>query len=247
MTLVVTTSWDDGYPADMKLADLLAKHGARGTFYIPNRNAEGRPVVAEGDLKRLAATFEIGGHSVDHVVLTGLPRPELERQIRDNKAWIEGLTGRRAPCFCYVRGNYDRLVKDVVREAGFDFARTVAAFSASVGLDPLEVPTTLQFFPHRAVNYVKMFRRGPKPDRVPLLLSALAGSDLEKRIDRLAEMSATRGGYFHLWGHSWELEQHDLWPLLDRVLRQLAARHVRFATNHEAFAGLGPPRAAGRS
>ena len=30
-----------------------------------------------------------------------------------------------------------------------------------------------------------------------------------------------RGGVFHLWGHSWELEQTAQWQRLDAVLRLL--------------------------
>ena len=51
--LVVTTSWDDGYPADLRVAELLAKHGVAGTFYVPNRNLEGRPVLSEQEIRRI--------------------------------------------------------------------------------------------------------------------------------------------------------------------------------------------------
>lgn len=236
MSLVVTTSWDDGYPADLRVAELLSKHGARGTFYVPNRNAEGRPVMGESDLKRLATAFEIGGHSLDHVVLTTLPLDEARRQIEGNKAWIEGLTGRASPCFCYVRGRYNAAIAGLVREAGYTHARTVASFSPLVGDKPLEVPTTLQLYPHTKLSYAKMLRRGEFSfARMRLFGAALAEGDLERRIERLADLSEGLGGCFHLWGHSWELEELNLWGLLDRVLARLAARHVKFATNHEAF------------
>jgi hypothetical protein len=31
----ITTSWDDGHPSDLRVAELLIKHGLRGTFYVP--------------------------------------------------------------------------------------------------------------------------------------------------------------------------------------------------------------------
>jgi hypothetical protein len=34
----ITTSWDDGHPSDLRLADLLHKHSLRGTFYVPPEN-----------------------------------------------------------------------------------------------------------------------------------------------------------------------------------------------------------------
>lgn len=236
MSLVVTTSWDDGYPADMRVAEVLSKHGARGTFYVPNRNSEGRPVMSEGDLKTLAASFEIGGHGLDHVVLTRLPLGEARRQIEGNKAWIEDLTGRAAPCFCYIRGRYNAAIKGLVRDAGYRYARTVASFAARVGDGALEVPTTLQLFPHAKLTYAKMLRRsGVSFASMRLFGAALAESDLERRIERIADLSEGLGGYFHLWGHSWELQELDLLGVLDRALGRLAARSVRFATNAEAF------------
>ena len=31
----ITTSWDDGHPLDLRVAELLAKYGLQGTFYVP--------------------------------------------------------------------------------------------------------------------------------------------------------------------------------------------------------------------
>src|SRR5688500_11915407 len=41
---IVTTSWDDGHPLDIRLAEMLARHGVAGTFYVPLRY-EGVPVM----------------------------------------------------------------------------------------------------------------------------------------------------------------------------------------------------------
>ena len=32
---IVTTSWDDGHPLDLRVVDLLARYGIKGTFYVP--------------------------------------------------------------------------------------------------------------------------------------------------------------------------------------------------------------------
>ena len=32
---IVTTSWDDGHPLDVRLAELLSSYGVPGTFYLP--------------------------------------------------------------------------------------------------------------------------------------------------------------------------------------------------------------------
>lgn len=235
--LVVTTSWDDGHPADLRLADLLAKHGVAGTFYVPNRNSEGRPVMSGYEVRRLSNKFEIGGHSIDHVVLAGRDDAEASEQVTQNKLWLEDITGKPVPGFCYVRGRYTRRLKAVVKKAGFEYARTVAGLYSGDTGDAFEMPTTIQFYPHRKSVYLKNFVRG-RTDcaRVRLLWAALGSPNLEQRIERVVELCRGNGGLFHLWGHSWEIEQLSLWRTLENVLRRLAAQadSIVFATNYEA-------------
>jgi peptidoglycan/xylan/chitin deacetylase (PgdA/CDA1 family) len=234
--LLVTTSWDDGYPADLRIAELLAKFGVAGTFYVPNRNSEGRPVMNENEVRQLAGTFEVGGHSIDHVVLTTLDQEDAARQINENKRWLEDLTGRPVPGFAYVRGRYNGVVKDLVRHAGFEYARTVENLRSSMVSDPYELPTTIQLFPHGRLIYVRNFLRAPSLARARLLTVALAPAGLPERVDRLIGACRRAGGYFHLWGHSWEIEEHGLWGALETVLRGMseASDAIEFVTNHEA-------------
>lgn len=235
--LVVTTSWDDGYPADSRVADLLAKYGVAGTFYIPNRNSEGRPVLTEQAVRQLSTKFEVGGHSIDHVVLTDLAEAEATRQVTQNKLWLENVTGRPVQGFCYVRGRFTPQLKAIVKQAGFEYARTVANLYAAGTGDPFEMPTTIQFYPHRRSVYLRNFIRWrPDAARAKLLWAVLASGSLEQRIDRLIGHCRLSGGTFHLWGHSWEVEELNLWSTLEAVLRTLAAQResITFATNYEA-------------
>lgn len=39
---IMTTSWDDGDPCDLKVAELLRARGLAGTFYIPLIGYDGR-------------------------------------------------------------------------------------------------------------------------------------------------------------------------------------------------------------
>ena len=42
---VLCFSVDDGHPLDMRMADLLIKHGVQASFFVPSRNSEGQPVL----------------------------------------------------------------------------------------------------------------------------------------------------------------------------------------------------------
>lgn len=238
--LYVTTSWDDGYPSDLRLADLLDKHGAHGTFYVPNRNSEGRPVLNSADIRRIGQRFEIGGHTLDHVVLTKLPPARAHEQVVGNKHAMEDLLGRELRIFAYVRGRYDDTVIDIVKKTGFRFARTVKNLASHPGDDPFRIPTTTQFFAHTLATGLRNFVSGGATIRRAAVLSRIVGTPhLANRCTRAADTCARSGGYFHLWGHSWELDQHDLWDELDRLLSSLRDRNVLFVSNSDWYAGAG--------
>jgi peptidoglycan/xylan/chitin deacetylase (PgdA/CDA1 family) len=229
---LVTTSWDDGHPADLRVAELLARHGVSGTFYVPNSNVEGRPVMLSSEVRQLGRCFEVGGHTRDHVSLLQVTPDEAALQIGSNKAWLEGLLGREVGGFAYVRGHHNRTVKRLVRRAGFRYARTVRNLSASPGDDPFRMPTTVQFFAHEPAVYVRNYLTGgPTPRRLAALRAVLREKGLAERVHGVAGACLGAGRHFHLWGHSWEIEQHDLWGELDRLLGWLRRSGARFVTN----------------
>lgn len=237
--LIVTTSWDDGHPADMRVAALLAKHGIAGTFYVPSRNAEGRPVMQAREMAQLARHFEIGGHTWDHVSLTRLPPDTVRRQLMTNKQQLEDLLGHEVPGFAYVRGHHSRMVRRLVAQAGFRYARTVKNLADGPGTDPYRVPTTIQFFSHSASTLLRNFLSGgPGVGRARILQAARPGGDLPQQCISTAQACAHHGGHFHLWGHSWELAEHDLWQSLDDCLHRLRDLNARFVTNQEWCASL---------
>jgi len=43
-----------------------------------------------------------------------------------------------------------------------------------------------------------------------------------KMIEHTMNRVLATGGLFHLWGHSWEIEQYGLWKELEMVLKMLA-------------------------
>jgi peptidoglycan/xylan/chitin deacetylase (PgdA/CDA1 family) len=236
--LMVTTSWDDGYPADRRLGDLLAKYKIAATFYVPRTNSEGRRVMAPQDLIALAEQFEIGGHTKDHTDLTNLDHEQVTEQIIGGKKWLEDVLGRQVKGFCYPRGRYDAAIRNVTIEAGFEYARTTKNFCMNVGSRPFERPTTLQFYPHGKADYLKNWiKYGPDYDRTKLFAVALATPGLIKRIQRLFSACAEQGNYFHLWGHSWEIEQYELWDMLEEVLKLLSNfdADVEFVDNQRAL------------
>ena len=72
-------------------------------------------------IEELAADplFVIGGHTVDHPLLTRCEPAEQVRQIRDNKLWLERISRRSCEAFAYPGSDYDAAVLGRCRDAGF--------------------------------------------------------------------------------------------------------------------------------
>jgi hypothetical protein len=210
-----TTSWDDGHPLDLRVAELLAKYELRGTFYVPRRNREGRAVTSKAELRELAAHHEIGGHTLDHVRLDTVSPAEVAHQVTAIKAALEDELGHSVVGFCYPGGAHDPAIRAAVRDAGFRYARTVENFWLELPRDPFRLATTLQFYRHDRMTYAKNLARGHLRERARAFGLAVRRGSLATTLFALLERAVATEGMFHLWGHSWELEEQGLWGELE--------------------------------
>ena len=225
---IFVTSWDDGHPLDLRLAEVLHRHGFPATFFVPGRNRDNRdrepgqpdrPVVSASQLRVLGSTFEIGSHTLDHCYLNEVGDREAERQIVEGKAVIEDILGEPVSGFCYPGGQLRAKHRRMVREAGFVYARTIANLNSSSYFDRCAIPTTMQFYPHSSATLVSNYVRfGQWRERSGLLRVVLHNTSLISRLRAALDYVCERGGIFHLWGHSWEIEEFGGWALLDEFL-----------------------------
>jgi|HubBroStandDraft_6_1064221.scaffolds.fasta_scaffold100559_2 peptidoglycan/xylan/chitin deacetylase (PgdA/CDA1 family) len=235
---VVTTSWDDGHPCDLQLAKLLLSRGLPATFYVPLAGECGKPVLRERALRSfLAQGFEIGAHTMSHPILPGLTQKELSREIGGSKYLLEKQLGREVRMFCYPRGRYDGKVIDSVRRSGFEGARTTQMLSQSLGFNRFEMPTTLQAYPHTPLSYLKNL--GKRRDLTGIARYFTKHLECKNWVElgkRLFDDVLERGGLWHLYGHSWELEEQGLWDQLQEMFDYVRLRPgVIYATNGQAL------------
>jgi hypothetical protein len=233
--LIITTSWDDGHALDLRLAELLDKYSIKGTFYVPINNGE-RSVMQPSELDLLSRNFEIGGHTVNHIYLDTLNEEAARYEVVECKTMLEDRLGRTVDAFCYPGGKYSQRDIRLVNEAGFLFGRTTKLLHTSSPHSKL-MDTTVQAFHHSSVTLTKhclkagfvlpivqqlFFYKGNK--NFPLLAEVLMNGILRK------------GGVFHLWGHSWEIEAFGLWKDLELLLKTLAFnRDVAYLNNTECW------------
>jgi hypothetical protein len=235
-----TCSIDDAHPADLRVAELLEKHGLPGTFYFPINNSEGAPVLSCAAMREIAQHFEIGSHTLDHRFLTSLDDAAALRQITLGKAALEDRLGGPVRGFCYPGGRYRRRHVDMVRAAGFDYARTTLNLCIDAGPNRYEMGTSCQFYPHVRAVYLRNFLRGGYwRQRGASLLVAAHQTGWDTRMSSLFHHAARRHGVFHLWAHSADIVRWNAWGTLECLLADIAT-HVPFSNrlNNQQLANL---------
>lgn len=235
-TTFFTTSWDDGHPLDLRLAELLAKYGLPGTFYVPARAP--RRVMSGRAVRQLSAGFEIGAHTMTHGNLLEMTDKQAAVEMRDSKHYVEDLSGVECTTFAPPGGRFRRAHLHLAAAAGFNGLRTVELMN--LGRPPVQaglavLPTTLQVFPHSASAYLRNAAKRWRPGNVVTFLAHACATDLARAAEALVAAALERGGVFHLWGHTWEIEECGLWPVLERIFTTMRAERGRYrgVTNRE--------------
>ncbi len=226
---VLTTSWDDGHPLDLRLAELLGRYDCPSTFYVPNSNLEGLPVLSASEIRELLSMgFEIGSHTLDHCYLTSVEPLVAAAQINNGKRLLEDIIGQSVDGFCYPGGRYAPEHVNMVRSAGFAYARTTENFRLDSGMDPFRIPVTIQCYSHTRIVYMRNFANyGGWGTRWRPVRTFVGRGTFLARLKRGLDLAYESGGVFHLWGHSWELERMNLWSTLDAFLQYAVARVPR--------------------
>jgi hypothetical protein len=238
---IVTTSWDDGDPKDLKIADLLSSRGLPGTFYLPMTGYQGRRTLTTTDIGALSDQgFEIGAHSVSHSNLPSLAAEQLAYEVEVCKQKLEQVVGRSVVMFCYPNGRYDEEVIRHVQQAGYKGARTVRMLSMSTDFLPFEMPTTVQAYPHPSTAYIRNLARA---HNAPGLLRFMTKLRRFKSWVELAKQLFSEvlehGGIWHLYGHSWEVDEVGIWDDLQEILNHVSNRKaVTYATNGQLLSLL---------
>jgi len=205
------------------LLDLLARFGARGTFFTLGWIAARYPEIVQ---RIAAAGHEIGSHGWSHRRVTGLSPSDFRDEVRRSKAVLEDLIGRpvlgfRAPNFSI--GPRNEWAFDVLIEEGYSYDSSVFPIRRPDYGDP-DAPTE----PHL------IQRPGGTLIELPLTTTMVLGARLPAAggaylrhlpyalIRRAFREQQNRGvpGVFYI--HPWELDPDQ--PRL-QVTRLTSLRH----------------------
>jgi peptidoglycan/xylan/chitin deacetylase (PgdA/CDA1 family) len=208
------------------------------TFYVPLSGEEHKPVLEAEALRSLhKGGFEIGGHTLTHRILPGLEQKELCREVRDSKRMLEELLGSEVRMFCYPRGRYDAEVIGCVQRSGFQGARTTRMLAHTLDFRRFEMPTSVQAYPHPPLNYLKNLANHRDGSGIVRYVQKYWMCQTWTSVGkRLFDEVRLAGGVWHLYGHSWEIEELGLWGQLGDLL-DYVARHpgVIYASNGDVI------------
>ena len=240
--VIVTTSWDDGHPLDVRLAELLSSYNILGTFYIPlnplNCKDLHLPVIARKELHILHNMgMEIGSHTLNHPKLTNIEKNQVVKELTESKEILEDILGEPILSLGYPQGEFNQTICLLAKEAGYRLARTTLAFRTGLEFNPFSMPVSLQFFPHTLSNHIKIALKQGNAEGV---INWCRFWKMESELIRLSELVFNHvlrhGGVFHIWGHSWEIEEFNLWESLERVLEHISNRKgVLYLTNSQVL------------
>lgn len=229
--VLFTTSWDDGDPLDVKIADTLEEFGFVGTFYA-STGPDGRRLINDGDLARIGKKHELGAHGKTHTIF-----PELQRSaLADEIHWAVEEMSRFGSVGSVVAPPRGKINASTTRFIGhLGFAVRTGAIIGSGGVTRNTLEPTFQLYPHGWNTIARncVYRR-----RLPtasLLAPFARKTSPEDRFHQMLLAATERNRYVHVWGHSADIQRLNLWGTLRDLLAMAIELGFTPVSNSEAF------------
>lgn len=210
---------------------MLRQYGLKATFYISPQNQEFRAgdLLTTQEIQNLSLNFEIGAHTLTHRILPTISEEEARKEITGSKSVLEEITGNTVNAFCYPRGAFTESHVELVKAAGFRYARTVQRYAFSLN-NPYKAGTSLHICSYRAgrelLRSARFVRFRPIETWRCLEWGVLGRVMFDYFLDN--------GGIFHIWGHSWEIDKNDDWRRLEDFFKYISGHpRINYVTNGE--------------
>jgi len=219
---VLTLSYDDGVMQDIRLVEIMNRHGLKGTFnintglYAPEdavrQSCTGRMKLSEAQALYIGSGHEVAVHGLTHPFLEKQKPDEMLMEILDDRKNIEAQYGTLARGMAYPYGTYDDGVVERLAQCGICYSRTVV--------------TTESFnFPK---NWLTLHPTCHHNN--PRLM------ELAKQFAETDPRYGCANWLFYLWGHSYEFDNDDNWDVMERFAAYMGGRDdIWYATNIEIY------------
>jgi peptidoglycan/xylan/chitin deacetylase (PgdA/CDA1 family) len=215
-------SFDDNHVLNMKVADMLEKYGHKATFFIniyPLRKHIGNELSTVQIRNLHERGFEIGAHAMSHKPLTRRHSFQRAYELQRSKALLEGIIKDEVQGFCYPKGQYNLTIMGEVKEAGYKYARTTGEGCTELNnSDIFKIVPTVQIYDKPYRKYLRI--KGNLLNSTGFSWTGGWKESVIKFINASKEV-------VHIYGHSWEIEEQDLWFDLEELLAWIQVQGYR--------------------
>lgn len=219
----LTLSYDDAVEQDIRLMDIMQKHGLKGTFNINTENfAPEGTVYPAGQIHRrmtrnqayelyAGSGMEVAVHAATHPFLEQLPVNMCTREVMNDRENIEKMFGTICRGMAYPFGTTSDAVVDVLKSCGILYARTtLCRRDFIIPENWLRLSATCHHNDAQLMALAESFLAAKAPFRAPMM--------------------------FYLWGHSYEFDINNNWSVIEEFAQKMGGREdIWYATNIEIF------------
>lgn len=219
---VLTLSYDDGVTQDVRLIDIMNRHGLKGTFNINTGfyaaedavrpDGKGRLKLSEAKALYIGSGHEVAVHGLTHTFLEKQKPAEMLMEILEDRKNIEAQYGTLARGMAYPYGTYNDAVVARLEQCGICYSRTT-------------VTTEAFNFPENWLTlHPTCHHNNPRL------------TELAKQFAESAPRYPSTNWMFYLWGHSYEFDNNDNWNVIENFAEYMGGRDdIWYATNIEVY------------
>ena len=194
----VTFSYDDGCIQDEKLIGIFNRYGIKATFNLNGAAVDGRDWsesqrIAADQVKELYAGHEVAAHAEFHAGLDRIAATDVIREIFNDRMILEKAVGYPVTGFAYPCGQYSDKSIEILRAAGFEYARTT------------EYCGPCRYIPDDFMRW--------KP--------TCHHRDALQHMDAVLNETRPLMQTLYIYGHSFEFDRDDNWDLIEMICQKL--------------------------
>lgn len=218
-----TLSYDDGVHTDIRLGELMKKHGVAGTFninsgmYLAEDSTEQKPTrrlkLSEAlEFYKSSPLFEVATHGYMHPSTALVPIPLGIYDVIADRRTLEEQFGKMIRGHAYPNGSFNQSTVDILKLCGIVYARTTKSTrSFDMPKDWLVLNPTCHHNDPELFELCDRFLNGDTTPNNPIKL-------------------------FYVWGHSYEFEKQGNWDVIEALLERVGGHdNVWYATNIEIY------------
>ena len=202
-------SFDDNTIYDRKAVELLNKYKIKGTFFINSGTLNNPGFLAKEEIASLFQGHEVASHTVNHPNLKELTKEGIKYQILEDMENLKAYSKQDVKGFAYPFGDYNKKVKDMAKECGVAYGRTVK------GTKKFDRPKDFLEF-HPTMHFTGLAWDADDKERIE--------KGFKFMLDKLEEfLEDYNSELLHVWMHSWEFKDNkEEWDMLERFFRLIS-------------------------